>query len=534
MDSVPGNPRVRLAALAVLIVIAAPAASEILLDQSFGVNGITWTSFGPDNSDTAYDLLIQADGKIITAGRSTGVDGYFVAISRHSADGVLDSDGFGSGGKVYVHWLLRDQANAIDLQEDGKIVAVGMQQASNSAGDQIESVYRFHGDGAVDTTFGGGGCVAIRPLTGSSEHGGLKVLPDGRVLAGGRQNLSSPAFHVRRYLADGTLEVGNFLPIGTGSPSPDPYNPVSCAFPDDDGIVLASTSYVNGINQFVLARVDSALNPMAGFGVNGVVQTGIEATSNRVRRVLVLSGGEILLVGTTPRPGGNTNWTALRFHSDGTPDSAFGTNGRADIAFGTTGFNVPYDVAIDAEGRILLAGRASSPLEAALARLLPDGRLDPTFSDDGKFAVNLNGYAGSHYLTRVQILPDGRILAAGFDFAHGSGDFFLARFTAPYVSGVDTEDLSLTPLSVDAYPNPSSGGAVVRFRLAREQAVTVEIFDVAGRLVSRIFDGTHTPGTCLLAWDGRDAAGLEAPAGVYFTRVSTREETQTCRLVRVR
>lgn len=517
-----------------LLFLCAPAQAEVILDPTFGLGGVVRTAFGSGNSDTPRDLLVQPDGKILTAGISTGTAGWFVAISRHTEDGVPDSTGFGIDGKVLVHWTLRDQANAIDLMEDGRIIAVGMQANSNSAWAQIGSVYRFHDDGTPDTTFADSGCVAIRPMSGGSEHGGVKALPGGRILAGGRQSLSSPGFHMREYLSDGALWGGNLLSIGAGDPSPDPYNPTACAFPDGGGIVLASTASVNGLTQFVLARVDGDLNPAAGFGVNGIVQTGIEATFNRVRRVLVLSDGKILLAGTTPRVEGNTHWTALRFHADGTLDSTFGVDGRTDISFGATGFNNPYDVTIDSSGRILLAGRVTGPLEAALVRLLPDGGLDSTFSDDGKFAIDLNGTGGSHYFTRVLVLPDGRILTAGYDYSSNAGDFFLARFSPADLVGVDETATLPDRLSVRIAPNPSRRGTSVHFHLPREQAVTVEIFDVAGRRVQRLFDGMLSPGTHANSWDGRDGSGRETPAGIYFARVSTSEGLETRRLVRVR
>lgn len=511
---------------------SSPEAADPVLDSTFAVNGITRTAFGGVmDSDTPRDLLIQPDGKILTAGISKGYYGdYYVAMTRHSADGVLDSAGFGVDGKVYVHWVLRDQANAIDLMEDGRIVAVGMQQKSNSAGDQICSAYRFLANGMVDSSFADSGCIARRPLLGSFEHGGVKVLPDGSILAGGRSTLNGEVgFYALRYLSDGSGGMW-----GAYANTPINYNRGACAFPEDGSILMANGAPLSGHYEFVLARVDSAGHVDSTFGGNGVVQTGIETSFNTDLRLLALPGGKMLLVGTTPGAGGNTNWTALRFHPDGTLDSTFGIDGRTDISFGTTGFNNPYDATIDAYGRILIAGRASSPLESALARLLPDGGLDSSFSDDGKFATNLNNYLGSHYFTRVLVLPDGKILTAGYDFNSNRGDFFLARFDLAEPTGIDAAEAFPARLSIHALPNPSFGETAFRFGLSREQAVHVEVFDVAGRAVRRVFDGRLSAGSHLIPWDGRDDAGREASAGVYFTRVSTPEGTQTAKLVRVR
>jgi uncharacterized delta-60 repeat protein len=357
----------------------------------------------------------------------------------------------------------------------------------------------------------------------------VKALPDGRLLAGGRQNLSSDGFHVRRYLADGTVESGNILETSIAGASPG-----SCAFPDDGGIVLANTREVSWpVFHFVMGRVDSAMNPVPEFGGNGVVQTGIESIAYSPTRVLALPDGKILLVGTTPRAGDGTQWTALRFLSDGTPDSLFGTDGRTDVSFGPGGSDRCFDAAVDGDGRVLLAGRAHiGSLDAiGLARLLPDGSLDSTFSDDGKFATTDPVFS---YLTRVLILPYGRILAAGHAGGSGGGDFLLARFIPFDPTGIGDPDAPPGRMSVRASPNPSARETMIHLRLPREQAVVVEIFDVAGRLIRRVFDGTLSPGAHRIPWDGRDNAGRETPAGLYFAGASVGSERQAAKLIRVR
>lgn len=72
-----------------------------------------------------------------------------------------------------------------------------------------------------------------------------------------------------------------------------------------------------------------------------------------------------------------------------------------------------------------------------------------------------------------------------------------------------------------AQPNPSRGTTTLRFELARAAAVDADVFDAQGRRVrtlaraEAVSAGTHT-----LIWDGRDDAGANAGAGVYFVRVS--------------
>ncbi len=138
--------------------------AQYATDPAFGINGITSTGFGgfgEQNGDEPYDMLIQPDGKIITAGISDGADGYFIAMARHLSDGTIDSDNFGDSGKVRIHFAARDQANAIALQADGKIVIVGSEATSNAGSAITQSIYRFNSNGSIDTTFGAHGFRAF-------------------------------------------------------------------------------------------------------------------------------------------------------------------------------------------------------------------------------------------------------------------------------------------------------------------------------------------------------------------------------------
>jgi flagellar hook assembly protein FlgD len=62
----------------------------------------------------------------------------------------------------------------------------------------------------------------------------------------------------------------------------------------------------------------------------------------------------------------------------------------------------------------------------------------------------------------------------------------------------------------------------------------VELLDVAGRLVRVLHDGFAAAGALPLRWDGADAAGRAAPAGLYFVRAISHGSVATDRFVRVR
>jgi uncharacterized delta-60 repeat protein len=77
---------------------------------------------------SAYEVLLQSDGKIVTVGyaNTEDSDSDFL-LARLTSRGALDST-FGIGGQVRTSFGdLNGGANGAVLQPDGKIVAVGFQ-----------------------------------------------------------------------------------------------------------------------------------------------------------------------------------------------------------------------------------------------------------------------------------------------------------------------------------------------------------------------------------------------------------------------
>ena len=116
------------------------------LDPGFGSAGKVTTAFGGD--DTA--MALQSDGKIVMAGGS----GSDFVLARYNTDGSLDA-GFGIGGLVTrdVGAGSSDEARAVAIQADGKIVVAGNAVVGRTSSNQFNfdfAVARFNADGSPD------------------------------------------------------------------------------------------------------------------------------------------------------------------------------------------------------------------------------------------------------------------------------------------------------------------------------------------------------------------------------------------------
>lgn len=154
----------------------------------------------------------------------------------------------------------------------------------------------------------------------------------------------------------------------------------------------------------------------------------------------------------------------------------------------------------DANGDDNLDDAAEAAYEAGTDNL----EVDPQFSDpdNGDFA-----------------LPDGSPLLTAADGGGPIGDP-----NVQILVGVDVEEVPpvVKTFRLDpAFPNPATRTATVRFDLPTPATVRVEVFDVLGRRVLRVVEGSTPAGTHVVTLDASDLA-----AGLYLVRLTADERAQ--------
>ena len=84
------------------------------------------------------------------------------------------------------------------------------------------------------------------------------------------------------------------------------------------------------------------------------------------------------------------------------------------------------------------------------------------------------------------------------------------------------------------YPNPFNSETVVRVYLPASTALRLTVFDLLGRPVADLFDGSAESGLNQYVWDGRDDGGDEAATGVYFVQLRTATLRRVRKVILVR
>jgi uncharacterized delta-60 repeat protein len=219
------------------------------LDTTFGVNGIVITDIN-NSQDHIYGLAIQSDFKIVAVG-----DTHF-SVARYNSDGALDTT-FGYNGIVTTQiGNYYEQANAVALQTDGKIVVAGYSRI-NGVKDDF-ALLRLNTNGTIDSAFGSYGKITTSLNIYEDRVYSVVVQLDGKILAGGYSATNDSTYHftITRYNTDGAIDItfGNIgeviTPIGT---SLDAIN--GLALQNDGKIIAVGYAFTDSVNSdFAIAR----------------------------------------------------------------------------------------------------------------------------------------------------------------------------------------------------------------------------------------------------------------------------------------
>ncbi len=393
-------------------------------------------AYGDVSGGGVLDMVLQPDGRVLIAGEFTSVQGQArPRIARLNSDGTLDASfapGSGPNGKVVAMALQPDGAvliagwftsyagapranmarvlttgaldstfdpglgpvgiganlSRIALQADGRAVVVGQFNTFN--GTTSPGIVRLNGNGSIDGGFSPGNG------TGTQVHC-VTLQPDGRILIGGNFNTFNGITRnrVARLMSDGSLDP-SFLP-GAGTDG----SPV-CMVLKADGRILIGGNYnsYDGVARSRIARLeddgslDLTFDPGAGAGV---FWGGIPM----VYSLSVLADDKVIVGGDLQKYDDQHRLNILRIHPDGAPDASFDPQ---------TGANSNVSVIEPLpDGRLIIAGVLHTydgvPVPR-IARLLPDGDLDTTFTPGAG--------PNSSALSNVLMQSDGKLVCAGY------------------------------------------------------------------------------------------------------------------------
>ena len=383
------------------------------------------TSFNPGANSYVYAIAVQVDGRILVGGAFTTLGGGGTGttararIGRLNADGSLDAS-FNPGANSTVL--------ALAVQPDGKILAGGGFSTLGGGGTGTTAralIGRLNADGGLDTDFDPGANNWVDALV---------VQPDGKILVGGwlltlgggGSGTTARSF-IGRLNADGSLDT-TFNPGANGTVlalavQPDGKILVGGYFTTlgGGGIGATTRNYIGRLNAD--GSLDTNFNP----GANGFVNA-----------IAVQTDGKILVGGWFTTLGGGGSGTTTRnyigrLNADGSLDTSFNPGANSYV----------YALAVQADGRILVAGAFTklgggglgTTTRTRIARLNTDGSLDTSFDPGANSTV-----------LALAVQPDGKILVGGeFTTLGGGGTGTTTRARIGRLNADGSLDISFNP-----------------------------------------------------------------------------------------
>ncbi len=355
--------------------------------------------------------------------------------SSFAAAGGLDPS-FGTGGLVRTTLATDTQAYSSALLPDGRLLVAGIVWDSNTNLQRV-LLARYEKTGALDASFGVNGSAMNQLIANghnnSSLANALAVQADGKIVVAGSTQYDGrnwiPA--LARFNSDGNLD-GTFGVQGVVTPpfSAKDSQHTSIALQTDGKIVAAG--YGAGDTGYLIRvfRYNAEGSVDGSFGQGGVTEIAASVSGdNFVNGLAIQSDGKLVVAGALTAASGANSGFLLRFNTDGSKDSSFGQNGIVNVSLGLSDLSF-NQLLLQTDGKFFVVGRGQIAADYvfALARFNTNGSLDTSFGSVG-LVTTVVGTHDSAYGVTVQ--PDGKMVVGGHSQVSGNGYVFaLARYNA--------------------------------------------------------------------------------------------------------
>jgi uncharacterized delta-60 repeat protein len=306
--------------------------------------------------------------RIIVAGTTTTAFGSDFAVARLTVSGALDPSFDGDGKQTIDFGSSSDSASSVTIDSMGRIVVAGTISGADFG------VARLTDSGALDTS----------------------------VDADGKQTIDFGTFN--NFCADVAVD-------------------------STDRVIVAGYTYTGSTFEMAVARLTSTGALDASFDADGIRTFDFGFTDAAAMSVAIDSMDRVILAGYTDTAS-TYDFAVVRLTTSGAFDSSFDADGRQLVDFGSEDF--AYDIAIDPTDRIVVSGGIydGADFDFGITRLTSNGDIDIGFAGDGTQTIE---FGGEEDALAVALDPQGRAVLAGFTSAAGSA-FAVARLTGDNVA----------------------------------------------------------------------------------------------------
>lgn len=371
------NPRLWLAAGLLTSAVAVHAQTPGTPNAIFGNQGELQLDLSIGADEHGNDVLVQPDGKIVVAMTQQGANNTSdFGLMRLNPDGSYDNS-FNFDGKYPFNLNAFDASVAVAQQSDGKTILLGHTDNGTSGMDIV--LHRVTTTGLPDNTFGTNGTVILDRSFGGDDYGvDLVILDDDRIMMAGAFVLNSEYYYL----------VYRLLPNGQ----------VDSTFTGDGNIFF---------NQNTGTAILSDME---------VAPSG----------AIYLSGGIL--------DGSVIKGQIYKLNNLGYLDNSFSTDGIRTFTTGIGRQNLVGQIKVRPDGKLLGCGvelvNNTNDENAILFLMDTTGFFDASLNGVGY--QSYGGNLSDEQLRKIELLPDGKMIAMGLVLNNGKTNTMLLQFNTDY------------------------------------------------------------------------------------------------------
>lgn len=424
----------RLSLFVALIVAAslpiAAGAAPGDFDTTYGFSGKSFAGVTGADASFGNAVTIQPDGKIVVAGKCTvlATSSSQICALRLLPNGFFDT-AFGNNGSKLVNvggTGVTEIAHAVALQSDGKIVLAGA--CGPEAAPTETCVVRLLADGSLDSGFGLSGKSRISfgtvgVASGIQEARAVAVLPDGKLLLGGRcrgDTLAVVGTCVVRLNSNGSLDTsyangGRTIAVNALEER------LTSLLVRADGRVLIATEGNNSlppaapIKRVYVSQLTTAGAWDSTFGNASTTGTQVlePCTQNKLPRMALQPDGKVIIAFVCNN-GGDIQ-VGKRLDVAGQIDAGYHYPSGTPFGVPVDGGEYGLKPVLQADGRTVFAaslyGIAPDPvtLDFLTWRAIDTGTIDATYTGGGLKPMQ----AASDRANDAALQSDGKLVLAG-------------------------------------------------------------------------------------------------------------------------
>jgi uncharacterized delta-60 repeat protein len=481
------------------------------LDTSFGDEGKTITEFEQISAE-ANSIVVQSNGKIVLAGIGISDSDEDIIAVRYLSNGQIDT-GFADNGKFKISISdFRDRCYDISVDSLDNIFFTGF--TFNENFEPKGFVIKVNSNGEIDSTFAQNGIWLSQEPDTREDFREILIQQDGKILIAGESVIFGQSANstVIRLNPNGALDT-DFGQNGIAKIIvPDSYNPRFAKLNSNEEIITGGFLLDNSTN-IILSKFNQEGESDMSFGTNGVV---IDNTAlDEFARDIAIQEDDKILVATGITIASGRDFGLVRFNTDGSLDTSFGSNGKITTDFSQTS-NTAHTINLQENGHIILGGffGITPNHDYALARYDSLGNLDDSFGNGGKITTDF-GLDDLAFTSTIQ--SDGKLLCAGNSkTTDDNSSFSIARYFTQ--TGTNTVNIPDILNSIKLFPNPSNGKFELTFDLKKSSIISIDLLNINGMHLQKIVDNSFfSKGENTIDIDLND----NSSSGLYLISIQT-------------